>query len=237
MDRRRLLLAVAAVVAALGVALVFVYAKGAESRAAEKFEAVEVLTASKPIAPGESIDAALENGKITKTDVAATQRLEGASSDVAPLRGSVALTRIYPGEQLVPQKFGAVEDIESARTLPIPEGKIAISISIADAARVASFVRPGADVAVFLTVEGNYSRLLLERVNVIAAGSTTAQPDEAAAAGEDGKFDQLITVAVDQEQVQKVRLAQTLGELSIGLLNDSSKLELDQGVRPDTIFE
>ncbi len=63
MDRRKLLLVVAAVIAVLGVALVFVYAKGADTRAAEKFDTVEVLVANKKINPGESFDDALESGK------------------------------------------------------------------------------------------------------------------------------------------------------------------------------
>lgn len=237
MDRRRLLLALAAVVAALGVLLVFVYAQGAENRAAERYEAVEVLTATKEIKPGESIDNALENGKVELSLVAGNQVLQGATADPDPLRGSVALTTIYPGEQLLPVKFGGVDEIEAAATLPIPEGLIAMSISVEDAARVGSFINPGAEVAVFLTVEGNYSRLLLERTTVIATGSTTVVPSETEQSGGTSDTEQLLTVAVEQREVEKLRLAQTLGQLSVGLLNDSSELERNEGVKPGTIFE
>ncbi|QYJ04722.1 Flp pilus assembly protein CpaB [Nocardioides panacisoli] len=237
MDRRRLLLAVAAVVAALGVLLVFVYAQGAENRAADRYEAVEVLTAAKKINPGESIDAALESGKVELSFVAGNQVLEGASNDADPLQGSVALTTIYPGEQLIPVKFGGVDEIEAAATLPIPEGKIAMSISVEDAARVGSFISPGAEVAVFLTVDGNYSRLLLQRVTVIATGSTSVVPSEGRQENGGNETEQLITVAVKQREVEKLRLSQTLGQLSVGLLNDSSKVERNEGVEPDTIFE
>ncbi|HYG94721.1 MAG TPA: SAF domain-containing protein, partial [Nocardioides sp.] len=103
-----MLLVVAAVIAALGVALVFVYARGADARAAEKYETVEVLVASKKISPGESVDDALANGKISLVKVAQKQVLADAGDDSAPFQGKVALTTIYPNEQLIPSKFGAV---------------------------------------------------------------------------------------------------------------------------------
>ena len=96
MDRRRLLLVVAAVIAALGVGVVFVYAQGAESRAAEKYETVDVLIVAdgKTILPGESIDSALQAGKIVKAPVSNEQLLEGASADTESLRDKVALTTL-----------------------------------------------------------------------------------------------------------------------------------------------
>ena len=45
MDRRRILLIVAVIVALLGTALVFLYVRGADARAEDRFETVEVLTA------------------------------------------------------------------------------------------------------------------------------------------------------------------------------------------------
>ena len=46
MNRRKVLLALAAIVAALGVLLVFLYARGADARAAAQFDLVRVLVAS-----------------------------------------------------------------------------------------------------------------------------------------------------------------------------------------------
>lgn len=239
-DRRRLLVVVAAVIAALGVALVFVYARGAESRAAEQFDAVEVLVAKKKIDPGESVDDALANGKIALEPVARNQLLEGADEETDPLKGKVALTTIYPNEQLIPAKFGGADEVEAAATLPIPEGKVAISISVEDAARVGSFIRPGAEVSVIVTQDGVYSRLLLDRVTVLAAGTTTSVPAGASSDEEsevDDEIAQLITVAVSQREAEKVRFAQTVGELSVALLNDKSDVKPDDGVNNQNLFE
>ena len=237
MDRRRLLLVVAAVIAALGVALVFVYARGADARAAEKYETVEVLVASKKINPGESVDDALANGKISLVKVAQKQVLADAGDDSAPFQGKVALTTIYPNEQLIPSKFGAVEDVEAVSTLPIPEGKLAISIAVEEDARVGSFIQPGAEVALFLTQEGAYSRLLLERVTVIAFGEATIDPQEGASAEEGEETDTLLTVALSQKEAEKVRFAQTVGQLSVALLNEGSDVKKDPGVTSQNLFE
>ena len=56
MDRRRILLVVAVLVAALGSALVFLYTKGADTRAQERFDTVEVLRATAVISPGEKFE-------------------------------------------------------------------------------------------------------------------------------------------------------------------------------------
>lgn len=241
-DRRRLLLVVAAVVAALGVALVFVYARGADSRAAAEYDAVEVLTASQEIAPGESLDDAIDNGKVKLTYVAEAQLLDGATDTTDKLEGDVALVTIYPGEQLVPVKFGGADEVKAAAVLPIPQGKLAISISVEDDARVGEFIQAGAEVAIIITrpidnpVE---SRILLERVTVLADGlKTNTNTDDAEDGGTtDASIERLITVAVTQREAEKVRFAEKIGQLSIGLLNDASDVKSDDGVNLDNLFK
>ncbi len=242
MDRRKLLLVVAAVVAALGVALVFVYARGADTRAADKYDTVEVLTASQEILPGESLEDALENGKVQLTHIAKAQLLEGASEDSEPLRDKVALTTIYAGEQLIPVKFGALEDVKAAAVLPIPTGKLAISIEVEDDARVGEFIRAGAQVAIILTrPKGSSapidSRVLLERVTVLADGLETSLENDDESADANDEIRRLITVAVSQREAEKVRFAEKAGDLSIGLLNDGSDVKRDDGVNNDNLFK
>ncbi|WP_344773745.1 Flp pilus assembly protein CpaB [Nocardioides panacisoli] len=247
MNRRRLLLVVAAVIAALGVALVFVYAKGADDRAAKKYDSVEVLTVApgKTIQPGESIDDALAAGKVVKSAVAKTQVLDGASQDSDPFQGEVALTTLYSGEQLIPAKFGAVQDVEAAATLPIPNGKIAISILVNDDGRVGKFLSPGAQVALIFTDldEGNQplsTHTLLDRVTVLAAGTATTLASDGtseSSSGSDGEIQQLLTIAVTQREAEQVRYAEKDGELTAALLNDASKVKKDSGVTKDNLLE
>lgn len=149
MDRRRLLLVVAVLVAALGAGLVFVYAQGAEDRAAEQVDTRQVLVVLQTISPGESSANLYSDGKVDVREVPADQLLEGSTDDGAAFDDTVALTTLYPGEQLLTQKFGDIEDIEGRPTLPLPAGKTAITLQMTNATRVTSFTQPGSHVAIY----------------------------------------------------------------------------------------
>ena len=153
MDRRRILLIIAAVVAALGTLLVFLYVRSADARAQDSVDAVQVLTASQPIAAGESYDDALAAGKIVPKGVARSQLLANVQTSPDALKGTVALQNLLPGEQIVADKFGT-NAAEAASPLGIPEGKMAISVNLTDPDRVAGFVNPGSEVAIFVTAPG-----------------------------------------------------------------------------------
>lgn len=229
MDRRRLLLVVAAVIAALGVALVFVYAKGADDRAAQKYDTVDVLTvaAGKTILPGESIDAALQAGKIVKAPVPKDQLLDGASDDTTALKDKIALTTLYAGEQVIPAKFGGVGDELDVASLPIPTGMIG-KFEQFDLP-IGTFILPGSQVAVFVSVPGQASCLLIDRVPVIAVGASTSAAGtdnvDSESSNSSGSEDAPpLTLAVTQRQFELLESAKALGPLSVGLLNSESKV-------------
>ena len=240
MDRRKALLVVAAVIAALGTLLVFLYVRGADTRADERYEAVQVLRVVKPITPGETVEAAQAAGKIETSSVAAKDLLPDALTGTETIAGKVAVTAIYPGEQLISSKFGASG---AATGLTIPKGKIAISVNLTDPARVAGFVNPGDKVAIFMTGSGgggNFSRLLLANVQVIGAGTTTmvatTTTDPTGAQTTDQLPKTLLTLAVTQDEAERVLYASTNGELSFGLLNADSQLIASKGISADNLF-
>lgn len=229
MDRRKILLVVAVLVAALGAALVFLYVRSADDRAEEKFVTVEALRATVTIAAGESIDDAFAAQKMALQSVPNDQLLTGYQNSIAGLSGRVALTTIYPGEQIVDAKFGATSAVAS--TLQIPDGKIAISVNLTDPARVAGFVSPGSNVAIFLNatddVDGKaYTRMLMGPVTVLGVGSTTpvstTTTDETGVATTEQLPRTLLTLALDQTEAERVLYAQGNGELAFALLTDES---------------
>src|SRR5262245_53834895 len=106
MGRRTILLTVAVVVAALGTALVFLYVRSADDRAAEGQAQVQVLFATQEIPVGQTAEAAANNGSLVLRTVAQNSVAEGALSDIDPISDQVALTTIFPGQQIVSAAFG-----------------------------------------------------------------------------------------------------------------------------------
>ncbi len=244
MDRRRILLIIAAVVAALGTLLVFLYVRTADARAQDSVDAVQVLTAQSPIASGESYDAALAAGKIVPKGIARSQLLDNVQTSPDALKGTVALQNILPGEQIVADKFGA-NAADAASPLGIPDKEMAISVNLTDPDRVAGFVNPGSEVAIFVTSAGTdtggtggagaggKTHLLLDRVTVLGVGSTT--PVTTTTTTQDGtqQTEQLprtlLTLALTQEEAQKVILASKSLDVTFALLTKDSVV----GAAPD----
>ena len=245
LDRRRVLLILAIVVAVLGAALVLVYVRGADERAAEQFDTVAVLEATVPIEAGESIEDAAANGKVVLGEVAQTDLLSTAQTSIEPLAGLVALTTIYPGEQIITEKFG--EKAAAPSPLQIPKGNVAISINLADPQRVAGFVNPGSEISIFFTPATKENvRVLLPRVTVLGVGSTTpapaTAPDPAADPAAQANVEQLprtlMTLSVDQSQAEKVILGgdPAVGTLTFALLTPQSDIRPSPGTSVDNLF-
>jgi pilus assembly protein CpaB len=244
MDRRRILLIAAACVAAVGTLLVFLYVRGADARAEERFDTIPVLRAIAPIEPGETIEAASANGKLELQPVPRGQLLPDYQSSIDGLKGLVAITRVYPGEQIIASKFGGQAD--AASPLQIPKGQLAISVNLTDPARVAGFVNPGSEVAIFLNgvdeASGQpFTRLLLNRVTVLGVGSTTpvstTTTDPAGGQTTEQLPRTLLTLALDETDAQRVLFASGNGELAFGLLTGTSKVDVGPAVTALNLFE
>jgi pilus assembly protein CpaB len=244
MDRRRVLLVVAAIIAALGTLLVFLYVRGADARADEKYNAVKVLKAVKQINVGETVAAAQAAGKIEESSVGEGERLPDALDSLATIDGQLAQTNIFPGEQIVASKFGTTP--ASSNTLGVPDGKIAVSINLTDTARVAGFVNPGDKVAIFMNSGGGsglgaFTRLLLTDIEVIAVGTTTVvattTTDSTGAQTTEQLPRTLFTLGVTQAQAQKILFASGNGELAFAKLGKDSKLVSDPGANADNLFK
>jgi pilus assembly protein CpaB len=243
MDRRRILLVAAVVVAMMGGVLVWLYAQGANSRAEDKFDTVDVLKATQVIEIGESIDDAQTAGKLTLAKVTVEEKLANALSDTAAIAGDKAMQTIYPGEQIVTDKFA--DNVAAGSSLPFTDDtKIAMSVNLTDPSRVAGFVNPGSEVAIFMTgtdvKDGTpFSRLLLDRVTVMGVGNTTpvstTTTDETGASTTEQLPRTLLTISVDQRQMEKVLFAQANGELAFGLLTENSDVKADTS--PMTVDE
>jgi pilus assembly protein CpaB len=251
MARRSVLLIVAVLIALIGTALIVLYVQGIDERATEGQELVEVLVATEALEAGESVSTAQEAGKFDTKEVRRTDVVDGALSSTSSISDLVATGPIYPGEQLIAKKFGTLGDTQS---LVIPEDMMAVSIELTDFERVAGFVNPGNEVAVFATTLngvallpndterklGSYTRIVLPRSLVLGVGTTsvTARTTQ----GEDGETATeevartILTIAVTQEEAEKLIQADRTSEMNFALLTDDSRSADNEGAYLRDVF-
>ena len=156
------------------------------------------------------------------------QVLENAlrQGDLGNLDGKVALTTLYSGEQLLSTKFGGVGDPVDVASLPLPKGMIAKPESFD--LPVGSFIEPGSQLAVFLTVNPSTPTcLLIDRVTVISKGAQTETATDTSGDSAAEKAPAL-HLAVTQEQFEWLQDGRERGELSVALLNAESEVQLDK---------
>ncbi len=246
MGRRTILLIAAILVAAAGTTLVFLYARGADERALGEQKLVEVLVATKPVAAGTSVAAAQSAASFEKREVAANSVVPQALADTTSIADLTFLTAVVPGEQLLRTKVGAPQD---QVTLPIPNGKLGLSFQLDDPARVADFVAPGSEVAIFTTIASTSNggtgqpetRLLLQRITVLAVGATTTQStttqtgDGAQQTSTVPKT--ILTLALTQAEAQKMVFASQNGQMYFGLLTETSKVTPAKGTSAENLFQ
>lgn len=244
MARRSVLLTVALLIALVGTGLIVLYVQGIDKRATEGQELVEVLTATDTIDAGETVADALEAGKFEKRQVRKDDMVAGALSTTGSISDLVALGTIYAGEQVIAPKFGTLSDTQG---LIIPDDMVAISVELSDPARVAGFVNPGSEVAIFISADpirrnpdGSeqtlppYTRLLLPKVQVIGVGtssisSKTTTTDDGNQVTEEVPR-AILTLAVDQKQAEKVIYAARNADVSFALLSKDSKVVDGPGI-------
>lgn len=237
MKRKVVLLAIAAVIAAIGTSMVALYVNGVSDKATASEGRVKVLTATGQINAGESAVQAQAEGKFTLTEMTRSSVAAGALSSIDTLGDEVALAPIYPGEQILGAKFGTT--VASQQVLPVPHGMVGISVELSDPGRVAGFVTPGSHVAIFATVnlEGgsepyDYTRVLVSNVLVIGVGATTVISEDGgdAASGADSSVPKtVLTVALNQEDAEKVVFASNDATVAFGLLGKGANVTPDAG--------
>lgn len=259
MARRTLLFAFAVVVALLATISLYAYVTGVNDRAVADAKPVEVLVAKKLIPAGTAAQDASEKGLLTLSTVPRRSVPEGALSDIAPVSSLVALSDIYPGEMLLRAKFS---DRQTTGALTIPPNKLAISVELGDPQRVAGFVVPGSQVAIFDTYDAaptggapaggaaaggaaagalQTTRLLLTKVQVIAVGPTTLRPSTNAKGAKAGTEtpvpSTVLTVALTTREAEKLVHAAQTGKLYFGLMSATATSDAaSQGVDNRNLF-
>lgn len=232
MGRRTVLLIAAIIVAALGTTLVFMYANRAEEAALAGQEPVQVLVATAGIPAGSTGSTIAESAVVELRMLPAAAVPTGALSDLTPVKDLVTVSSVFSGQVLLEPMFGTQREASGGLTLP--DGKMGVAVRLGDPERVAGFVRPGSEVAVFVTSDGadgtSRTDLLLERAQVVAVGPTTISTTSTTADGttnEESIPTAILTLALDQTQAQRVILSTTVAPLYFALLDSDSKVSAE----------
>lgn len=203
MKRRITLVAVALVLALIGVVAVRSYVGKANARAVNGLDPVRAYVAEAAIPAGTTLKDAVTQG-LAKTESLPRKTVPlGAVTGVTPVLGGLVAKGMIPSGTLLLQTAFGLPEVQ-ANGLPLSKGLMAVTIPLGDPQRVGGFVQPGADVAIFDTYNtipaigaqgqapsgGNdtaagdgltmgetkehVTRLLLARVSVVAVGQSVA---------------------------------------------------------------
>lgn len=147
---RRVIAIIAAVVlAAIGTFLIVQYVGSAEERALEGEELVSVLVVDRPVAEGTGAEELASF--VRREDVPLKVAADNVVTELADLDGTVALVDLFPGEQLVATRFldreAYVESL-GLPEVPLPDDRLAITISLDPDRAVGGQLAPGSSVAV-----------------------------------------------------------------------------------------
>ena len=246
MNRRLLMIALAVMLALAGTGAVFAYVKQANNRALAGTKAAQVIVVQKPIAAGMAVSDVLSGGYLQTENVPATS----SPSDALPTIGSsmgtlVATSDLQPGQIVLRQNFGTL--VPTTSGLAIPDGMMALSFSVTTPGDVAGYVQPKSQIAIFDTFKlvsktggpigasttgssgadaDQATKILLPRVQVLAVSA--AAPKTTGTAVGSGKL--VITVALNQADAERLVHEQTLSQLYVALLSQSSKVAPAPGV-------
>jgi pilus assembly protein CpaB len=247
MNRRIGLIAVAVLLAIIGTGIVYSYAHNADKRAVDATRSANVVYAVKDIPAGTTW------ADVSKSDYLQVERVPVNSVPASAISGTdasiqaneVATHDIAAGEIVVRPSFG--DKTSATGILAIPKGEMALSISVPSNADAAGFIQPGSQIALFHTFKVtplaksdsqtgmsagdkdlHATKLLLPRVDVIAT-SQDAPSDLNGGKNGTSSGAVLVTLAVTQDEAEKVILAQAVGDLYMALLSDSSVTAPDGG--------
>jgi pilus assembly protein CpaB len=211
----------AVVLGAIASFTLYRHLQGVEDQVYGDARQVEVVVASVDVPKGTSGDLAIASGLITKM-MPAEFRPATAITTVDSIRGKVANLNLPTGTVVVENMFvDTALAVVNTNAQLIPEGMVAVSISVDQVRGVAGLIRPGDKVNMIIddpnVPETPTKRVLFQNVDVLFVGQTPAPQagaDPAAAAAApppDPAGGGLLTLAVPPLAASKIALVSDTG--------------------------
>lgn len=141
----------------------------------------------------------------------------GSFTDAKQLEGRVVRSSIYKGEPVLEPKL-APEGTKAGLDSIIKPGHRAITVKVNEVVGVAGFLAPGSYVDLLVNIDDNkeatISRVVLERIMVLAVAQEARRPDDTKA-----RVVNAVTLEVTPDQAERIDLARNVGTLSLMLRN------------------
>lgn len=213
----------------LGIAAVLLAARWMGQQAAS--DKTTVLVASRDMELGQAITPTmLESVPWPKAAVP-----NGAFDDPKKLEGRVVRISIFKGEPVLAPKL-APEGTKAGLDSVIKAGHRAITVKVNEVVGVAGFLAPGSFVDLLVNFRDErdkpMSRVVLERIMVLAIAQEAQRPDETKP-----RVVNAVTLEVTPEQAEKIDLARNIGTLSLILRNQVDTVDAaTDGIRQQNLF-
>lgn len=227
--KSRLLAGIAAVVFALvGAILVMSYASGADERAVNSLEPVDVLVVAKPVPAGTAVES-LQPFLLAQT-LPGTAVATSAVRSLDGLTGKVTAVELFPGEQLVAERLTAPETLQSSGAVQVPEGLQEVSFQLDPQRVVGGRLTAGDHIGIFISLKNGgieakpdkettqltLHKVLVTSVQRAASAAPSPEPSGSGAPVEDTSLPTgslLLTVAVNDVDATKIVYGSEFGTL------------------------
>jgi pilus assembly protein CpaB len=174
LTRRTLIIALAGLLALLGVVGVFAYARNANNRAVAGLKAETVLAAKGPITAGTSLETAQQHDQLTSekvpVDSLSTDPVRSVTGDDADL---VVSANVASGQVLLQNMLTSSSTLAAGQSNPslqVPAGMVAITVQLCASEAVANYLTAGSKVIVYATIPYSSSSGISQQCGVSHGG-------------------------------------------------------------------
>jgi pilus assembly protein CpaB len=153
MRSRGMVIVVAALLAILATAAVFMYVRGVENENGAGSGNVSVIVAKEDIPVGANLDQIVQSGGVTSRNFPKNAVVRGAVTDVGQLRGRTTNAPILSGEQISTARLEGSTTQPQGGALGIPEGQQAVTFSLETPSAGGGVVQRGDHITVYASFQ------------------------------------------------------------------------------------
>lgn len=232
MKSRLLMVIVALVLALMSAYGITLYVRSLKTKVEKDEKQVKVLTAGESLPIGLSYKEMTSRRMVSFKEVPQKYVVYGAITSPDRIDGQVLATRVNRGEQLTADKFKY--STQAGLSFAIPKDSVAISIPLDEVRGVAGMIKGGDYVSILATFDDvgdakktTLTRLLLQKVRVLAVGSNIAPPEGRAeekkslvstGGSRPTSERQTLTLSLKASDVEKLVFAEEKGKVWLTLL-------------------